>query len=125
MKDKKNTKNKNESSGLFKSSKILKDVYDAKYDFSELKIVAVDGALTYLDKEEGRILFFVNIPDIHNKKDKEIQVNKALIEARMSSGALKRIAKGIVEEILYFEDNKTEGEEDNFKIKKHEEVMFG
>jgi len=125
MKCKKNG-NKKELQRSIKSSKILKDIYDAKYDLSQLRIVTVDGVLPFIDSEEARLLFFHNIPSlsINNDRDEE-NLNKCLVEIRMTTPTLQMISEILNYELQCFKKNKDNDKNGNIENKYSEQYMFG
>jgi hypothetical protein len=126
MGDKKNTSDEKEAKGLFHSSKILKDVYDAKYDLSQLQILTVDGILPFLDSDEARLLFFHNIPSVAINSDKEEKsLNRCLVEIRMTIPTLKMIYDIITFELGCFQKNQHDDRKCELKTKNYEHYMFG
>ena len=117
---------KKKSEGLFNSSKIIKDVYDARYDLSQLQILTVDGVLPFLDSEESRLLFFHNIPSVAINNDKEEKsLNKCLVEIRMTTPTLRMISSIINYELEYYEKNQHDDRKCELKTKNYEHYMFG
>lgn len=126
MADKKNnTVDQKECMDLFHSSKLLKNVFDAKYDLSQLQILTVDGVLPFLDFNEARLLFFHNIPSVAINNDKEEKsINRCLVELRMTPSTLKMISDIITFELECFEKNKHDDRNCELKTKKFEHQMF-
>lgn len=103
---------------IFNSSKIMKDIYDAEYDLSQLQIVTVDGIFPFIDAEEARLLFFHNIPSvsIHND-EKERNLNKCLVEIRITISTLKMIIEILNYELKCLEQNQSCNEKEVLKKK--------
>ena len=127
MVDKKNNNtDKKRSKGLFHSSKVIKDVYDAKYDVSQLQILTADGLLPFIDHEESRLLFFHNIPSVAINNDKEEKsLNKCLVEIRMTTPTLRMISSIINYELECYEKNQHDDRKCELKAKNYEHHMFG
>ena len=90
-----------------KKKKEQKDVYDVEYDTRDVQIMSVDGALADIDNEQGRLLFFHEIPVIETENGaKRHYRKKCKVELRMTSSQLKEVAKLIAVQILCFESEK-------------------
>lgn len=125
MKDKKSN-NKKESKCIFQSSKTIKNIYDAKYDLSQLQILTVDGVIPFIDSEESRLLFFHNIPSVAINDDEEKKcLNICLAEIRMTTPTLRMINELLSYELQCFEKNHSDDKNCELKIKNHENFMFG
>ena len=119
---------KKEAKGLFQSSSILKSIYDAKYDLSQLKILTVDGVIPFLDSDGSRLLFFHSIPSIAINNDEEEKcLNKCLVEIRMSTPTLKMISDILNYELQCFENEQRDNKKCELKDKNDEtgQWMFG
>ena len=124
MKDKNNKKG---TDGLFKSSKIIESIFDAKYDLSQLQILSADGLIPFIDStgcEGARLLFFQNIPSVAINTDKqEKSLNRCLVEIRISISTLKMISEIINYELECFENARCDKAKCGTKNNEH--VMFG
>ena len=123
---KSNSSNRDKLKPSFKSSKILKDIYDAKYDLSQLRILTVDGVLPFLDSDESRLLFFHNIPSVAiNNEEEQQSLNVCSIELRMSTETLQLIYDILSYELQRVENNQEQNKKNEMKVKNHEHFMFG
>ena len=126
MKDKNNKKG---TDGLFKSSKIIESIFDAKYDLSQLQILSADGLIPFIDStgcEGARLLFFQNIPSVAINTDKqEKSLNRCLVEIRISISTLKMISEIINYELQCFEKDLHDDRKCELKTKNYEHYMFG
>ena len=101
-----------------------------EYDMSRLQVFAIDGVLTHLDEEEGRLIFFTNISSVGdvNKKEKELR-NKCVVELRTTPSCMKRIfsiISGEIDRYSRLEAKKAEIEEGMKKFSQlNHGMMFG
>jgi len=82
---KNNKISKKDSKEEFRLTKIFKNIYDAKYDLTQLQIMTVDGVIPFLDHEESRLLFFHNIPSVtFNNEREEKNIPEPLLLLKMN-----------------------------------------
>ena len=118
----KNNNSKKDSKEKNQSTKIFKNIYDAKYDISQLQIMTIDGVVPLLDNpEECRLLLFDSIENVTINNDKEeVNLNRCLVEVRMSKKTLEMLSNILNYELQCFEKEQRDNKKCELKNKNDE-----
>ena len=99
-----------------------------KFDTAKVQVFSVDGCIPYIDREEGRIMFFTNVSSISDDEhdDNNTKYSQCPVELRMTPSTMQRIISSLAKEMLNYEryeKKKTKIQED-LKKQDQNQIMY-
>lgn len=100
-----------------------------KFDLTKVQVFSIDSCIPFLDKNEGRIMFFTNVSSISDGEDEDnnTKYSQCPVELRMTPSTMQRIISSLAKEMLNYEryeKKKTEIQESIKKSHQENDILY-